>query len=372
MNFDFSDELKLLREQARKFLGERSSTKSARKILDGAAPYDAELWGAVGQMGWLGAAVPEEYGGVGLGYDALCLLAEEMGHAIAAIPFSSSVYLATEAILLAGSDGQKRTHLPDLVSGKRIGTLAFAEGAGNPDALRIEARVANGKLNGTKLPVPDGEIADFAIVAADGPDSGEASLYLVDLNQAGVTKTAIKSLDPTRNVAKLVFRDVAAEPLGTAGQGLDLLRRLFDRAAVLIAFEQVGGAQACLEMAKAYAMERYAFGRPIGSFQAIKHKLADVYVATELARSNAYCGAWALSASAGELPLAAAAARVAAIEAFHLASKENIQTHGGIGFTWEADCHLYYRRAKLLATALGTAPYWKDRLISELERRNAP
>ncbi len=370
MNFDFSDDLKLLREQARKFLSEKSSPKSVRKILEGAAPYDAELWRGVAQMGWLGAAVPETYGGAALGYDGLCVLAEEMGHALAPIPFSSSIYLASEAILVAGTEAQKRTHLPKLVTGERIGTLAFAEGSGNPDAVRVQAHVADGKLSGTKLPVADGEIADFAVVAADG--TGKASLYLVDLRDPGVTKTSLKSLDPTRNQAKLVFRDVPAEPLGPAGQGLDLIQALLDRAAVLIAFEQVGGAQACLEMARTYATERYAFGRPIGSFQAIKHKLADVYVATELARSNAYYGAWALSTSAAELPIAAAAARVSATDAFHLAAKENIQTHGGMGFTWEADCHLYYRRAKLLATAIGTAPYWKDRLISELERRNAP
>jgi acyl-CoA dehydrogenase len=370
MNFDFSDDLKLLREQARKFLGERSSTKAVRKILEGAAPYDAELWRAVAQMGWLGVAVPEEYGGAGLGYDGLCVLAEEMGHAIAPIPFSSSIYLAAEAILATGSEAQKRAYLPKLASGERIGTFAFAEGPGNPDAVRLDTRVENGKLSGTKVPVADGTIADLAIVVADG--TGEGSLYLVDLEHPGVSRSAMKSLDPTRDTAKLVFRDVAAEPLGSARHGLDLVRTLLERAAVLTAFEQVGGAQACLDMAKSYACERYAFGRPIGSFQAIKHKLADVYVATELARSNAYYGAWALAASSAELPLAAAAARVAAIDAFHLASKENIQTHGGIGFTWEADCHLYYRRAKLLATMLGTAPYWKDRLISELEGRNAP
>ena len=370
MNFDFSDDLKLLREQARKFLGERSPPQAVRKILEGAAPYDAELWQAVAGMGWLGAAVPEPYGGAGLGYDGLCVLAEEMGHALAPIPFSSSIYLASEAILAAGSEAQKQAYLPRLVTGERIGTLAFAEGAGNPDTTRIQARVASGKLSGTKLPVPDGGIADFAVVVADGV--GKASLYLVDLRDAGVKRTSLKGLDPTRNQAKLEFQDVPAEPLGPAGQGLDLIRALLDRAAVLIAFEQVGGAQACLDMARTYATERYAFGRPIGSFQAIKHKLADVYVATELARSNAYYGAWALSSDAAELPIAAAAARVSAIDAFHLASKENIQTNGGMGFTWEADCHLYYRRAKLLATAIGTAPYWKDRLISELERRNAP
>ncbi|HJT05829.1 MAG TPA: acyl-CoA dehydrogenase family protein, partial [Stellaceae bacterium] len=174
----------------------------------------------------------------------------------------------------------------------------------------------------------------------------------------------------SRAHARLVFDGAAAEPLGALGEGVPLLRRILDRAAVLFAFEQVGGAQAALDMAKAYALERYAFGRPIGSFQAIKHKLADVYVATELARSNAYYGAWALSQDAAELPVAAAAARVAASEAFSLASRENIQTHGGMGFTWAFDCHLYYRRAKLLSLTLGSPREWKDRLITHLETRN--
>src|ERR1700688_1657660 len=163
MNFDFSEDLKLLREQARKFLSEKSSPKSVRKILEGAAPYDVELWQAVAHLG-----------GAGLGYDGLCVLAEEMGHALAPIPFSSSIYLAGEAILAAGSEAQKRAYLPKLVTGEQIGTLAFAEGVGNPDAVRMKTRAANGKLSGTKLPVADGEIADFAVAAADG--TGEASL----------------------------------------------------------------------------------------------------------------------------------------------------------------------------------------------------
>ncbi len=200
--------------------------------------------------------------------------------------------------------------------------------------------------------------------------NGRPGLFLVDLTGPGVARETVATIDPSRDHAKLVFTDALAERLGEDGDGWELTRRLLDRAAVLIAFEQIGGAQACLDMARDYALERYAFGRPIGSFQAIKHKLADVYIATELARSNAYYGAWALATEAAELPLAAAAARVAATEAFHLASKENIQTHGGMGFTWETDCHLYYRRSKHLALTLGSAPWWQDRVIAELEARN--
>jgi alkylation response protein AidB-like acyl-CoA dehydrogenase len=205
-------------------------------------------------------------------------------------------------------------------------------------------------------------------VARDEAD--EIALYLTELTAPGVNRTDLATLDPSSNHARIDFTVAEVEKLAST-TGWPLIQRLLERAAILVAFEQVGGAQASLEMARDYALERYAFGRPIGSFQAIKHKLADVYVAIELARSNAYYGAWALSADAAELPLAAATARVSATEAFHLASKENIQTHGGIGFTWDVDCQLYYRRSKHLALALGSAPWWKDRLVELIEMRNA-
>ena len=361
MNFDFSEDLNLLRDEARKFLAEQCPTKSVRRILEGEAPFDRALWQQVAQMGWLGAAVPEAYGGAELGHEGLCVLAEELGRAIAPIPFASSVYLATEAILAYGSDAQKQHYLPKLAAGELIGCLAIAEGTDNPRAAAVAARLTDGKLSGTKWPVADGSIADFAVVVArDAQD--RIALALVDLSSAGVTRATLKTIDPTRDQARIEFQGAAAELLGTPGDW-STVQALLDRAAVLLAFEQVGGAQACLEMATSYAKERIAFGRPIGSFQAIKHKLADVYTATELARSNAYYGAWALATNAPELGLAAAAARVAGIDAFHLASKENIQTHGGMGFTWELDCHLFYRRAKMLALTLGSARHWKNLLV---------
>ena len=212
-------------------------------------------------------------------------------------------------------------------------------------------------------------IAQLAVVAAR--DASGVSLALVDLAAPGVARSAVPMVDPSCDHAKLDFDNAPAVLLGAPGQAWDMVRRLLDRAAILTAFAQVGGAARSLEMATAYAKERFAFGRPIGSFQAIKHKLADVYVATELARSNAYYGAWALSADAAELPLAAATARVSASDAFFLAAKENIQVHGGVGFTWDYDCHLFYRRAKLLALSLGSQRYWKDRVVAELETRNA-
>jgi alkylation response protein AidB-like acyl-CoA dehydrogenase len=224
----------------------------------------------------------------------------------------------------------------------------------------------HGSVTGTKLPVMDGDVADFAVVAATEP-GGRTGLFLVDLKGAGVTRTPLTTVDPTRSHARLVFDGAAAEPLGAPGAGWPLVERLLDRAAVLVAFEQLGGAQAALDMAREYAIGRFAFGRQIASFQAIKHKLADMYVAVELARSNAYYGAWALSKDAPELPVAAATARVAATEAYYQAAKENIQVHGGMGFTWEFDCHLHYRRAKLTGLMLGSARRWKDLLVARLE-----
>jgi len=203
--------------------------------------------------------------------------------------------------------------------------------------------------------------------------AGGPGLYLVDLKADGVTRTKLDTVDPSRSHAELAFDGAPAEPLGGGnGGGWEAVQRVLDRAAVLFAFEQVGGAQAALDMAKDYALNRYAFGRPIGSYQGIKHKLADMYMKIELARANALYGAWAIGCDAAELPVAAAAARVSASDACYFAAKENIQTHGGMGFTWELDCHLFYRRAKLLALNLGSERLWKDRLVSLLETQNAP
>src|SRR5436309_8827125 len=250
--------------------------------------------------------------------------------------------------------------------GETISCFALAEGAAAPSPKSITTQARDGKLSGTKMPVADGDVADIAVVLARTADDG-LSLFLVHLKGAGVTCTTVKTVDPTRSHARIAFDGAAAEPIGAPAQGWALTQRILDRAAVLVAFEQVGGAQAALDMAREYALGRFAFGRQIASFQAIKHKLADMYVAVELARSNAYYGAWALSKDAPELPVAAATARVAATEAYYQAAKENIQVHGGMGFTWEFDCHLHYRRAKLTGLMLGSARRWKDLLVARLE-----
>ena len=202
-------------------------------------------------------------------------------------------------------------------------------------------------------------------------EGGRPGLFLVDLKADGVTAETLQSLDPTRGVARLTFDGAAAERLGEVGRGFELVQAILDRAAVLLAFEQLGGADRCLEMARQYALGRYAFGRVIAGYQAMKHKMADMYVKNEVARSNAYYGAWALNVDAPELPTAAAAARIAASDAFWFASKESVQVHGGMGFTWDVDCHLYYRRSRQLSLVAGSPKLWKERLVSELEKKNA-
>ena len=370
MNFDYSDAQKALKQQTRGFLRAACDTTVPRRVLEDAdEPFARDLWQQICANESPGIAIPEEYGGIGFGYLELCVVAEELGRAVAPVPFSSSVYLAAEAILQGGSEEQKARLLPKLASGESIGTFALSEGPGQATEANLQATLRNGRLSGTKMPVPDGDVADLCVVVAR--DGGGASLAVVDLGGEGVSREPVDTLDPSRSHARIVFDGAEAELLGEAGQGWAVKDRVFDRAAVLFAMEQLGGADACLQMAIGYAKGRYAFGRPIGSFQAIKHKLADIYIKNELARANCYYGAWALSTDAPELPVAAAAARVAATQAFHFASKENIQTHGGIGFTWESDCHLYYRRSKLLALGIGSERVWKDRLISGLEQQEA-
>ena len=370
MNFDFSDDQKFLREEARKFLSAQCTTKQVREVLDDEAmSHHAGVWNKIVEMGWLGAAIPEEYGGLGLGMLEMCVIAEELGRALAPVPFGSSAFFFAEAVKLAGSEEQKKAMLPSISDGSIIGTIAASEGPGVVDAAHVNAVYKDGAITGIKVPVTDGDIATHAVVLVK--EGSGHSLVIVDLNGDGVERSSLGTIEPTRSHAEIKFNAAPAERLGDAGQGLALYDQILNRAAVLLAFEQLGGASVCLDMATEYAKERHAFGRPIGGNQAIKHKLADMYVKNEVARANCYYGAWALSTDAAELPEAAAAARLAATEAYWYASKENIQTHGGMGFTWEVDCHLFYRRAKLLAVQAGAPPVWKEKLVRSLETKNA-
>lgn len=363
MNFDLSDEQKMLAEQARGLLGERSTPDKLRSLIDAGAEWDEALWQEIAEMGFLGAAISEDHGGLGLSEIDLGVISEEMGRANVALPFFSSIVLAADAIQLAGTEAQKAAWLPKLASGEAIGTFAYAEGAGGWTGPALKAAFDAGTLTGTKTPVADGGLAHVAVVLVQAGDKPE--LALVDLDQPGVTRTKLDSFDQLRAHYTVAFDGAEAELLSGAGAA-SAIERLFDRAAVQAAFEAVGGTDACLHMARDYAMERAMFGRPLASYQAIKHKLAEIAVALELARSNAYFGAWAAGQSADELPGAAAAARLTAIGAFERGARENLQVHGGIGYTYEANCHFFYRRERMLATSLGNREMWADRLIAHL------
>jgi hypothetical protein len=368
VNLDFSDDQKFLKERAREFLERRAPLAVCRRVLESDdESYAHDLWSEVAGLGWLGTAVPESYGGAGLGHLELAMICEELGRSLAPIPFGSSVTLATEAVLLAGSDAQKSALLPKLARGEAIGTLAVAERKGPLCPQAVETRLERGRVSGSKIAVGDGVVADWCLVVAR---SGVGhTLVRVDLDGHGVKREPMPSLDPSRPVARLHFDAAPAELVGSEGNGWALFDALRERAAVLQAFEQVGGAERALELTRDFTLGRFAFGRPVGSYQALKHRMAEVYVAIEIARSHAYYAAWALSANAPELAEAACSARIAACRAFELATTEMIQMHGGVGYTWEYDCHLFYRRAKGLASLLGSAREWKGRLVDVLARQ---
>ena len=368
MNLDFSDDQKYLKEEARKFFEKENTLKATRKTLEDKLFIDQDLWNKVVALGWTGITIPEEYDGLGLGHLELCVLAEEMGKVLAPIPFSSSVYLFTEAINKFANEDIKKEILPKLVTGEIVGTLAVTEDLHAPTEENISTSSSKGLINGKKIAVPDAKAATHSIVVTKS--SSGVDLRLVCHESDGVIINHMDSIDESRGHFSIDFKDVDSQLIGEEGNGWECYQSLIDQAAVLFSFEQIGGAQASLDMALEYAKERYAFGRQIGSFQAIKHKLADMYVSITLAKSNSYYAAWALSTNSSDLPVASATARVSATKAFQFCSKENIQTHGGNGFTWEYDCHLFYRRSKLLSLNLGSLSNWKNRLVTGLEKSN--
>ena len=350
MNFDFSDDQKLLKEQVRKFLTDKCPTKVVRRVLDGNETHADEVWKGLVDLGVPGVGIPEEYGGLGLSPLELCVVAEEIGRVAAPVPFDTSVVLATEALKLAGSDAQKKKWLPELAAGKAIGTLAVAEGPQPPKPRTIAHDLrrrppqrqegAGGRRRGCDLRDRAGQHRrpgrPRRVAGAGRSRAGRGDQEACRDHRSGAQACR----------AHLQGRDRRAAGRATARAGA-CWSACTTRRRCYFAFAQVGGAEAAMWMARDYALQRQAFGRAIGSYQAIKHKLADCYVKIELARSNAYYGAMMLTDGGADLPLAAAAARIAATEAYDFASKENIQTHGGIGFTWEADTQFHYRRARL-------------------------
>jgi len=362
MNFDFSDEQKALQDQLRRMLSDHCPLTEVRRCLENSLGFARNAWAELAKMGVLGATIPESYGGCGLTYLELCIAAEEMGWALAPLPAQSSLYAGAELLLMAGSAPQKDRWLPHLASGDSIATLAAAYGDAEPTVS-----AEDGRLTGECCPVADGMYADlFIVLARSGTDE---SLYLVAADAGGLQREPVTTLDPTKPAARIQFRNCDAQLLGEAGAARQLLASMYNRFAILLAFEQLGGADRALQAACDYAKDRQAFGRAIGSYQAIKHKLANVYISNQLARVHAYFGAWALEQDSDQLPRAAAAARTAASRAFLQASQEMLQIHGGIGFTWESDCQLFYRRAQHSALVIGGVSRWRavlaDQLIGE-------
>ena len=348
MDFDYTDEQHHLRDEARRFLAAAAPLSVARRAHEGGG-FNRALWDRVAAQGWLGVTIPEEYGGLGLSHVELGSISEAVGESLLPLPWGPTLYLFAEAVILAGSEEQKQRLLPAVAAGRLIGC----------GALWGEVVVRDGRLTGVAQPVVGGGIADRAVVLAT--QDGAPALFLVALD--GVARTPLEAIDGSVDVARLDFDGTPAERLG---DGV-LVDTLLARAAVMTAFEQVAGADRCLAMTTDYAKERQAFGGPVGRFQAVKHKLADLYVANQLARSHAYHGVWAIDAGENApLMQAAAAARVAACDAYWLASKEYIHLHGAIGFTWEHDAHLFYRRAHHLSLALNGPAWWKDRLYDRL------
>jgi alkylation response protein AidB-like acyl-CoA dehydrogenase len=369
VNFAFSEEQEELRRTVRSFLDQKSPEAEVRRLMETEQGYDESVWRQMGaEMGLQGLIVPEEYGGSGYSYVELIVVLEEMGRALLSAPFFSTVALAANTLVHSGDDTAKKELLPGIASGDTIATLAFTEENGKWDEAGITMQATKSgdgyTLNGTKMFVLDGHTATLILVAAR-TDSG-VSLFSVTGDASGLTRTALSTMDQTRKQARLEFSNTPARLIGQEGQGWGVLSRVLDLAAVALAAEQVGGAQKCLDMAVEYAKVRVQFGRPIGSFQAIKHKCADMLLEVESAKSAAYYAGWCAAELNDELPVVASLAKAYCSEAYFHAAAENIQIHGGIGFTWEHPAHLYFKRAKSSELLFGDPTYHRELLAQRI------
>jgi alkylation response protein AidB-like acyl-CoA dehydrogenase len=369
MNFAFSEEQEELRKSVRKFLEEKSPVTEVRRLMETTEGYDTSVWKQMGeQLGLQGLALPEAYGGSGYSAVELGIVLEEMGRALLCAPFFSTVALAGNLLLASGDDAAKQAHLPGIASGETIATVAFTEANGRWDEAGITASATadggNWKISGEKMFVLDGHVANLMLVAAK--TSKGTSIFAVDATAAGVAREALPTMDQTRKQAKVTFTAAPATLIGEDGKGWTYLNKMLDLAAVALSAEQVGGAQKVLEMSVQYAKDRVQFGRPIGSFQAIKHKCADMLLETESAKSASYYAWWAASEDNDELPVVASLAKAYCSEAYFHAAAENIQIHGGIGFTWEHDAHLYFKRAKSSELLFGDPTYHREQLAQRI------
>jgi alkylation response protein AidB-like acyl-CoA dehydrogenase len=369
VNFAFSEEQEELRKSVRRFLEDKSPEAEVRRLMETTEGYDEAVWSQMAQqLGLQGLAIPEEFGGSGYTYVELIVVLEEMGRALLCAPYFSSVALAANALLASGDDAAKKDYLPGIASGDTIATLALTEPAGRWDEAGV-SMAASGSgggwaLDGTKSFVLDGHTADLILTAAR--TGAGVSLFAVAGDAPGLTRTPLATMDQTRKQAKLEFSGTPARLIGGDGAAWAALSKTLDLAAVALAAEQVGGAQKVLEMSVEYAKVRVQFGRPIGSFQAIKHKCADMLLEVESAKSAAYYAGWAAAEDSDELPVVASLAKAYCSDAYFHAAAENIQIHGGIGFTWEHPAHLYFKRAKSSELYLGDPTYHRELLAQRI------
>ncbi len=372
---DGKEELDELREAVREFLTAKSPESAVRAAIQTGPRHDPAVWDQMArQLRLPGLALPSDYGGDGFGLTELEVVLEEMGAALLCSPFFATVVLAAQALLASADEAACARYLPGIAAGQTIATLAAAEGNASWDPAMVAARAQRVKgdgevgggwaLTGKKSFVIDGAIADLVLVVARsiaGP-----SLFAVDRGAPGLHAEPMTTLDPTRAMAVLTFDQVPAVLIGAEGQGGQLMSRVLDLASVALAAEQAGGARRCLEMSAGYARTRFQFGRPIGSFQAVKHKCADMLVRVELAEATAREAARLADEAAAEFPVAAATAHICCSQAYMFAAAENIQVHGGIGFTWEHPAHLYFRRAKSSELLFGGPAVYHERLLDRL------
>ena len=371
MNFGFNEEQEMLRSTARKFLENECPSEVVRKLMDTPEGMTPALWGKLAEQGWLGLITPEAYDGMGLGLVDLVVLMEEMGRAVVPGPYFSTVLLGGLGILEAGTEAQKKEWLPKIAAGEKRVTLAWMEPSAQlgPEGVTLAAAEKGGRftLSGTKLFVPDAHTADAVVVAArtGKPGAEGISLFLVPKGAKGLAVTLLPTMDQTRKLCEVTLKDVAVggdAVLGATGSGWKALSRVLDRATVALCAEMCGGAQKVLDMTVEYAKIRQAFGRPIGSFPGVKHKAADMLVDVENSKSITYYAAWAMDEGVAEGPLAASMAKAYVSDAYRKVSAAGIQLHGGIGFTWEHDLHLYFKRAKGSEFTFGDATYHRERV----------
>ena len=369
MNFAFDEEQEQLRAMVRDFLTDKSPESEVRRLMETEEGFDPTVWAQLsGELGLTGLAIPEEYGGAGYGFVEVGIVLEEAGRALLCAPYFSTVVLAATALLQSGDEAAKKDYLPGIASGEVRATLAITEESGRwePDAVEVTASGSGDSwtLTGTKSYVLDGATADLLLVTARTPAG--ISLFAVPADASGLTRTSLGTLDLTRKQARVEFAGTPARLVGTDGQAAALLTSVLDVAAIGLAAEQVGGAARVLEMSVDYAKIRVQFGRPIGSFQAIKHKCADMLLEVESAKSAAYYGLWAVASGSDEVPMVASLAKAYCSDAYMHCAAENIQIHGGIGFTWEHPAHLYFKRAKTDQLLFGDPTYHREQLAQRV------